>query len=348
MAIEHYKRRMGEHEIEQIILTNKNGMRVELINWGATLVDVRVPDKYGVAESVTLAYDDLAMYEANPSYFGAIVGRVAGRIEGSRFQLGGQEYALPANTGAHHLHGGAGAMSHQPWRVHLNDDADWQSVRFDYVSPAFENGYPAQLNVSVTYLLTQDNTLSINYHADADAPTLCNLTNHAYFNLSGNARRTVHEHRLQVDADAVCAMSDDLIVTGDAWLVAGSVFDFRAAQPLAQALHSDDRRILLAQGLDHYFILNRHSREKPQISLSDEISGRRLRVWTNQPCAVLYAHNYPSSEVLRHGKIGAQHDALCIETQKLPHQRLPNGDHPAAIYPEQAYTQRTDFCFDIL
>lgn len=348
MAIEHYKRSMGEHDVEQVILSNKNGMRVELINWGATLVDVRVPDKYGVTESVTLAYDDLAMYEHNPSYFGSIVGRVAGRIAGSRFQLGGQEYALPANTGAHHLHGGAGAMSHQPWQVHLNEEPDWPSVRFEYVSAASENAYPAQLTIAVTYLLTPDNTLSINYHAVANAPTLCNPTNHAYFNLSGNARRTVHEHVLQVDADAVCAMSDDLIVTGDMWPVEGTAFDFRTGYALSQALDSDDKRIQLAQGLDHYFILNQDSRDKPKISLHDEISGRRLQVWSNQPCAVLYAHNYANAEVLRHGKMGSRHDALCIETQKLPHQVLPNGDHFAAIYPTEPYTQRTDFCFDIL
>ncbi|MGL4766846.1 MAG: aldose epimerase family protein [Formosimonas sp.] len=341
MSIECFKRRMGAHEVDYVLLRNAQGMSVELMSWGATLVDVCVPDRAGRVESVTLAYDALNQYAANPSYFGCVVGRVAGRIAGSRFVLNGQTYDLPPNTGEHHLHGGAGSMSHQLWTTVLVDES---SVRFEYVSPAGENGYPATLHVAVTYVLSADNMLSIRYHASADAPTLCNLTHHAYFNLSGNARRLMHEQRLQVSADAVCAMSDDLLVTGEEWPVDGSPFDFRAEQPLAQILRSTDPRVQLARGVDHYFVLN----EQPSISLHDPVSGRRLRVRTDQPCVVLYAHNYAQNEALRHGVTGQAHDALCIETQKCPHQALPNGEHAAAIEPTQPYTQRTDFCFDVL
>ena len=348
MTIHQQTLNLGQHNVEHFTLTNRHGMQIELMNWGASWVDARVADRNGVIESVTLAYDDMSDYIANPSFFGCVVGRVAGRIADSRFHLNGQDYAVTANSGVHQLHGGANAMWQQPWTVaQVVDEADYTSVRFEYISPAGENGYPATLTVAVTYVLTDDNTVSIMYHGVADAPTVCNLTNHAYFNLSGNARVDVTQHALQVQASKVCVMSDDLIVTGDESAVDGSAFDFRIAKPLCDALSSNDPRIVRARGVDHYFILDQGLREIPQVVLQDPHSGRRLSVWSNQPCVVLYAHNYASGEQLRHGAVGTPHDALCIETQKLPHVWASNGDHPAAMDANHAYTQRTDFRFDV-
>lgn len=346
MSIQHHQEILNHHTVEHVTLTNSNGMQVELLNWGATLLDVRVPDQNGLIESVTLAYAHMADYLDNPSFLGCTVGRVAGRIAHSQFQLDGQTYTVSSNSGTHHLHGGAQGMCQKPWSIaQLLDDEQCSSVRFEYISCAGENGYPATLRVSVTYRLGNDNTLSIDYRADADAPTLCNLTNHAYFNLSGNARRDIQSHVLQVDAASVCAMSDELLVTGHEWPVADSPFDFRQAKSVGQALSSDDARICAAKGIDHYFILNATASNEPQVTLYDPASARRLRVYTDQPCVVLYAHNYSSNEVLRHG-LGQSYDALCIETQKLPHVWAQNGDHPAAISVEGGYAQTTHFRFD--
>ena len=353
MGIVQTQIQLADQQVQHFTLTNRHGMVVELMNWGATLLDVRVADRHGAVESVTLAHADLQSYVDNGPYFGCIVGRVAGRIAHGRFHLDGQAHTLPTNQGAHHLHGGAGAMSHRLWRVGAVSESEGQlAVTFHYRSAAGENGYVGALDVTVTYVLNDDNQLSIDYQANTDAPTLCNLTHHAYFNLSGNARCTVHEHVLQVQASAVCEMDGDLLVTGGEWAVAGSDFDFRVLRTLKDTLCSDDERLALARGIDHYFVLDavleNQGQNQAQVVLQDEVSGRRLQVFTDQPCVVLYAHNYAGDEPLRHGATGQMHDALCIETQKLPHRPAPNGDHAAALYPHQTYHQYTRFCFDVI
>lgn len=343
--------RIGKVDAQYFTLTNSNNIVVELTNWGATLVDVQTPDKHGVVQSITLAHASIDAYAQNAPYFGSTVGRSAGRIAHGAYRLDGVAHQLPPeqlNQNSHHLHGGVSAMSHQLWRV---VDATDEGVELEYVSVAGENAYPANLTVRAVYTLNNDG-LTIQYTARADAPTLCNLTNHAYFNLSGNAARTVHTHVLQVAADAVCAMDEDLLVTDGEWAVADSDFDFREPRELKQALNSTDVRLTLARGIDHYFVLNDFNgncvSEKPQVILSDATSGRRLQMFTDQPCVVLYAHNYADGEPLRHEGVGQMHDALCIETQKLPHQKPANGDHPAALYPNETYAHTTRFVFDVL
>lgn len=349
MSIEQTHIKIGSHTAQHFLLKNANGMLVELSNWGATLIDVQTPNRAGTVESVTLAHADFDAYEENGPYFGCIVGRVAGRIAHGEFMLNGAEFQLPTNQGAHHLHGGAGAMSHRLWQVvDVNESANEQRVTFSYASPDGENGFPGELRVQVSYVLNHQNQLSIDYEAHTDAPTLCNLTNHAYFNLSGNVARNVSAHSLQVRSSAVCEMDDDLLVTGGEWPTAGTDFDFTQPTALSQILSSDDARVVLARGVDHYFILDDVDENTPQITLQDDASGRRLRVFTDQPCVVLYAHNYAGNEALRHGKIGQNHDALCIETQLLPHHKSENGDHAAALYPEQTYRHHTRFCFDVV
>ena len=337
---------VNNEQVHSYVLQNALGMRVELNCLGATLVDVCVPDRAGAIESVLLAHESAADWRVNAPYFGATIGRTAGRIAHGQFGLAGAVYQLPCNQGLHQLHGGAGAMSHQAWQVLAADEL---GVTFAYDSPAGENGYPNALRVVLRYELSAtEHRLSLDFSATCDGATLCNLTNHAYFNLSGKQRRTIHAHELTVEADWVCAMDGDLLVTGDEWAVAGSAFDFRTGALVGSALASGDERLALAQGLDHYFVLNNLPDHAAAVQLQDAQSGRRLRVFTDQPCVVLYAHNNAGGEVLRHGGRGVTHDALCIETQKLPHRARPNGDHPSALYPEQVYRQRTAFLFDVV
>ena len=339
----------GAHLADHFTLTNAHGMQIELTNWGASLVDVRTADRHGVIESVTLAHRDWAAYASNAPFFGSTIGRVAGRIAHGRFHLDGVDYQLPvqAQHGGHHLHGGAQAMWQKLWQV---ESCSAQAVVFSYVSADGENGYPAELTLRVCYELNDANQLTVTYESSNDAPTLCNPTNHAYFNLSGYARRTIHEHTLQVSARAVCEMDGNLLVTGGEWPIEQTDFDFRLAKALKQALHSSDPRLQLAQGIDHYFILNDGADDAnaPQVTLHDPHSGRRVRVTTDCPCVVLYAHNHASGEPLRHGAVGVQHDALCIETQKLPHIKGVHDDHPAAQYPCASRMSKTVFAFDVL
>ena len=341
--------RIGEHSASVYELRCASGFSVQLTNWGASVLDIRMPDQAGVVESVVLGFADVNDYVDNVPYLGATIGRTAGRIAHGRYSLNGQMQQLPLSHGAHVLHGGAQAMSHQLWQHRSEVLSDGSArVTFTYHSADSENGYPGNLSVTVAYTLDAAHRLRIAYRARTDAPTLCNLTHHSYFNLSGNARDTVHAHQLQIHSDTVCAMNEELLVNGDEWPVAQSDFDYRQSRALADILNSTDPRIAQARGVDHYFIFDRMDSDRAQATLYELNSGRRVRVYTDQPCAVLYAHNYSDGERLRGGIIGHSYDALCIETQLCPHRPKSNGDHPARLLPEEEYRHECVYAFDVL
>ena len=339
---------IGQHEVTVYELTCTSGFQVQLMNWGAGVLDIRMPDRSGQIESVILGFADVNDYVDNLPYLGATIGRTAGRIAFGRYQLNGQMHQLPTTQGEHVLHGGLHAMSHQLWqhRAEALDDGRAQVI-FTLQSPAGENGYSGTLSVEVRYTLDDAQRLQIDYSATTDAPTLCNLTHHSYFNLSGNAQRDVQQHQLQVHANQVCSMNEQLLVDGGTWAVDGSDFDCRQPKLLSEIVNSQDPRIELARGLDHYFVFEQADKTQTQATLFDPESGRRLRVKTDQPCTVLYTHNYPGVEHFRGGVIGRQYDSLCIETQKCPHQTCENGDHPARLLPSEQYRHSCTYAFDV-
>lgn len=344
---------VGGQVVNCFELIAPSGFMVRLCEWGASVLDIQMPDRDGRIESVVLGLPEVADYADNPSYFGTTIGRTAGRIAKGRYALNGHPHQLPntqPNAGGHVLHGGAGALSHRAWRwrVMRLDDGSAQVI-FSIVSSDGDNGYVGELSVEVAYTLNLQQQLTLDYRANTNVPTLCNLTHHSYFNLSGNRKRRIDGHLLQIDADAVCAMDERLLVNGDEWQVAGSDFDYRLAHPLADALNSSDYRLRAVGGLDHYFLLNHSEDFAPdtvQATLYDPVSGRRLKVNTNQPCAVLYTHNGVAGERLRSDMVGECHDALCIETQRCPHRPYPNGDHFARLLPDETYHQRCVYAFD--
>ena len=340
---------IGTHSAVVYELRCASGFSVQLTNWGASVLDIRMPDRAGVVETVVLGFADMHDYAANIPYLGATIGRTAGRIAHGRYQLNGQMQQLPLSRGAHVLHGGAHAVSHQLWQheaQHLPDGS--AQVVFRTISPAGENGYAGHLSMELRYTLDSAQNLKLSYRATSDAPTLCNLTHHSYFNLSGNVRDTVHTHQLQVHADAVCAMNEELLVNGDEWPVVQSDFDYRQPHAVGDILNSVDPRITQARGVDHYFIFDRVDMARAQATLYEPNSGRRMQVYTDQPCAVLYAHNYSDAERLRDGVVGRSYDALCIETQMCPHRPQSNGDHPARLLSEEQYQHECVYAFDVL
>lgn len=341
---------IGEYFAELFTIDNDFGMTVELSNWGATLIDIKTPDRDDCCQSVTLAYEDWRDYSRNESYLGATIGRAAGRIPHGQLMLGGKIFPLSQNQASHHLHGGSQSMSHQVWQVEAVEHSETEiRVVFCIRSVTTENGYPGNLDVRATYVLSRvENSLVIQYEANTDELTACNLTNHVYFNLSGNVSRTIHNHDLMVVAQAVCATDENLLVTGDIWPVAQTAFDFTKEKKIITALSAADERIKSTYGLDHYFLLTPMDVKIPAVVLFDSVSGRRLSVHTNQPCVVLYSHNYPNSERLRYGVLGQQHDSLCIETQKNPNLKSHQGGHAAALYPGNLYLSRTKFIFDVV
>ena len=349
VAIQFFETQIAAHAVTVYELRCASGFVVQLMNWGASVLDIHMPDQTGQIDSVVLGFADDNDYAHNPPYFGATIGRTAGRIAHGRYQLNGVAQQLPLSNGIHVLHGGACALSHQLWQHRAQSLPDGRAqVTFSMVSPAGENGYAGNLAIELTYTLDQAQKLTLAYRASTDAPTLCNLTHHSYFNLSGNVRDTVHAHQLQIDADAVCAMSDELLVNGDEWMVSGNDFDYRQPRVLADMLNSTDPHITRARGVDHYFIFNCVDTERAQVTLCEPISGRRLRVYTDQPCAVLYAHNYADGERLRGGAVGQPYDGLCIETQLCPHRMKSNGDHPARLLPDEFYQHQCTYVFDVM
>ena len=349
VAIQSFETQIAAHAVTVYELRCASGFAVQLMNWGASVRDIHMPDRAGQIDSIVLGFADDNDYAHNPPYLGATIGRTAGRIAHGRYQLNGAVQQLPLSNGAHVLHGGTHAMSHQLWQhraQHLPDGC--AQVIFSMLSPAGENGYAGNLAIELRYTLDQAQNLTLHYRATNDVPTLCNLTHHSYFNLSGNVRDTVHAHQLQIHADTVCAMSDELLVNGDEWAVAGSDFDYRQPRVLADILNSADPRITRARGVDHYFVFNNVDAGRAQVTLCEPSSGRRLRVYTDQPCAVLYAHNYADGERLRAGVVGQPYDALCVETQLCPHKAKSNGDHPARLLPHEEYHHECVYAFDVM
>ena len=277
--------------ITHFSLTNRNGMRVALINLGAIVTAVDVPDRDGNKANVTLHFPDLAGYEVNGPHFGGICGRYANRIAFGKFSLDGKEFQLATNNGPHHLHGGNVGFDKMVWRHEWLDMDDQAGVKFTYVSADGEEGYPGTLTVNVTYSLDDKNELRIDYEATSDKPTVLNLTNHAYWNLAGAGNGTVHDHELTLFCDRFLPVDEGAIPTGELAGVAGTPMDFR--QP-----HKIGERIELPVngngGYDHCYVVNGTRMESfdPQRRWLNRSPVRVMEVSTTEPGIQLYTGNF--------------------------------------------------------
>lgn len=231
-------------------LTNAVGASVTVLDYGATIQSLRVPDRTGALVDVVLGYDTVTEYEKNGGYLGATIGRIGNRIGKGQFSLGGVDYQLACNDGANHLHGGERGFDKRMWQV----TAETLSLRCTRLSPDGEEGYPGALSVSVTFTLTEENTLSIRYEATSDRDTIVNLTNHSYFNLNGGG--SVLTHRLQVFADRFCENDDGCLPTGRLLAVEGTPFDFRTPKAIGADIGQDDINLKNGGGYDHNFVLS--------------------------------------------------------------------------------------------
>ena len=324
---------------EEVSLWRVEGeaLQLEVLDYGATLRSLCVRDAAGQWRDVVLGYDTLAEYERQGGYPGAVIGRVCNRIAGAQFTLDGKEYPLFANDGVNHLHGGRRGFDKYVWAVQEMEDG----IRLSRVSADGEVGYPGRLEVSVCYRVT-GSALRVEYAATSDRDTLCNLTNHSYFNLNGGG--TALGHTLQVFADTVTERGADLIPTGRLLPVAGTKFDFTAPKTLRQDLPGTDAAALLTDGYDDNFCL-RGEGLRPAAVLRGDQSGICMTVLTTTPGMQVYTANYFSP---RPGKGGAQYcegDAVCLETQFYPDAI----HHPAFPSPVLAagteYRQTTVFEF---
>lgn len=340
-----------ENKVEIYTLTNSGGMEARITPYGATLVSLKVPDRNGALADIVLGFDSVEGYTQTPAppYFGATIGRYGNRIGGAMFMLDGKSYTLDKNDGANSLHGGFKGFDKVMWTAKPRSTMAGQSLDLTYVSKDGEEGYPGNLNVTVTYTLTSANEIRIHYTASTDKDTVVNLTNHSYFNLSGPASGDILDHMLTINADRFTPVDAGLIPTGELRKVDGTPFDFRQPHAIGERINSDDEQIKLGRGYDHNWVLNRSTEGLESAArVMDPKSGRILEVLTDQPGIQFYTGNFLDGSF--HGKGGTAYQrrgAFCLETQHYPDS--PNHpDFPSTVLkPGGRYDSTTVFLFSV-
>jgi aldose 1-epimerase len=330
--------------VERFTLRGAHGVEAQIITYGGTLVALRAPDRHGQSGDVVVGFDTLPPYLNNPAYIGSLIGRFANRIANGVFALGGMTCHLARNHGAHHLHGGAIGFDKVIWQARPIADAAEPALELTYLSRDGEEGYPGNLSVAVTYTLTAGGALRIDYYATTDRTTVVNLTNHAYFNLSGAGNILHHEARLF--ASHFLPVDASLIPTGEIRAVHGTVMDFTTPTPIGARINTDDEQLRNGLGgYDHTWVIDGAAGElRHAARLADPASGRTLDVLTTHPGIHLYTGNsLDGTLTARNGHVLSKHAALCLETQHFPDS--PNHPHfPSTILnPGEVYRHTTVF-----
>tara|TARA_Y100001935_G_scaffold193913_1_gene162023 strand:- start:41933 stop:43126 length:1194 start_codon:yes stop_codon:yes gene_type:complete len=324
--------------VQLYTLENASGMQVSITNYGGTVTSIVVPDKEGIMENVVLGFDNLDDYLAGTPYFGAIIGRYGNRIGKATFSLDGETYELNANDGDNHLHGGNVGFDKVLWNAEIGDN---NTITFSYLSEDGEEGYPGNLDITVVYTLTDANELKIDYEAVTDKATPVNLTNHSYFNLSGDPESLILDHELMMDADGYTPVDAGLIPTGEIAEVEGTPFDF--TEPYEIGARIDD----VEGGYDHNWVLNESAEEMPVVAtLHDPQTGRFMEVLTTEPGLQFYSGNFLDGTLTgSDGSVYNKHAALCLETQHFPDS--PNKpEFPSTILnPGETYSTSTIYRF---
>jgi len=329
-------------------LTNRLGMEAEISDFGGIVVSLKTPDRDGVPEDIVLGYDTLDEYVGDTNYFGCIVGRYANRIAGGGFSMGSTRYSLARNDGENHLHGGLKGFNKVLWHATESSEPGCVSVSLSYVSPDGEEGYPGNLEVKVKYSLSDDGELMIDYKAEADKATHCNLSQHSYFNLKGAGNGDILDHFLTINSDSFTPIDGGLIPTGELRRVEGTPIDFTVPTLIEARINEQDEQLIFAGGYDHNWALNTDNSETPAVTLHEPGSGRILEVYTTEPGLQFYSGNFLSSETNgKRGKRYPRRGALCLETQHFPDS--PNKPHfPSTLLePGETYRQTTVYRFSV-
>jgi aldose 1-epimerase len=327
-------------------ILSRGSLRVGIIDFGAVVTAIEVPDRAGRIANVVLGLDTLEGYETVSPSFGAVIGRYANRIAGGRFTLDGHTHHLPVNEGPNTLHGGPKNFGRRLWRVEGSDAA---SLALTRRSPDGEEGFPGTLDVHVLYSLPEDGVLRIDYAAVTDHPTVLNLTNHSYFNLAGEGSGSVLGHTVQLEADAFTPTDATQIPTGEIRSVAGTPFDFRTPHPLEARIRVGDPQLAIAKGYDHTFVLRGDAGTlRPAATCLDPGSGRRLDVWTTQPALQLYTGNTLNGTLIGpSGRIYRSGDGVCFETQGFPDAPNQPAFPSAVLRPGERFTATTTLRFSV-
>jgi aldose 1-epimerase len=334
--------KVDNKEVFLYTLTNTNGMVVKITNFGGILQSIVVPDRNGKLENVLLGFDSLKNYLAGHPFFGEIVGRYANRIAKGKFTLNGVEYNLAINNGPNHLHGGIKEFGKQVWEASEISGTDSIGLVLKYTSIDMEEGYPGTLNVKVTYVLNNDNELKLYYEAETDKPTVINLTNHAYFNLS-SGKESILNHELTLFADSITPTDTSLIPTGAIVSVKGTGFDFLQSHKIGERIAS------IPGGYDINYKLNKSGKElSPAAEVYDVSSGRFMQAYTTEPGIQFYSGNFLDGSLTGSGNVQInKHWGLCLEAQHFPDSPNQPAFPSAVLNPGEKYTQLTVYKFSV-
>jgi len=334
--------RLSTGEDVSLYLLEAGDYKASWCDYGATWLSFVMPDRRGIKDDVILGFSSFPPYAGKHPYFGATIGRVANRIADSKFALEGKEYKLFANDGKNHLHGGRRGFNRSLWSAEMNSIGGDPALRFSLLSPDGDEGYPGNLEIALTITLKGNGELSLDYEAESDKPTPLNLTNHAYFNLSGEGAGTILNHRLTLNCSHYLRAASDLIpIQGTPALVEGSSFDFRQPKPMGKDLGNG------LAGYDHCFVIDSPDLLKPFAFVSEENSGRKLSVSTTSPAVQFYTGNFLDGIIGKHGSMYGKHSGFCLETEYYPDSPNRPDFQSCLAEPGKKWHQATKYSFSI-
>jgi aldose 1-epimerase len=339
--------RHGE-KVELFTLTNKDGILVHIITFGGRITSLKAADKNGKMENVVLGFDNLEQYEKPNPYFGALVGRYGNRIAKGKFSLNDREYTLAKNNGENNLHGGLVGFDKVVWKVEGIDESDSStSLKLSYFSKDTEEGFPGNLKTTVTYTLNKDNSLDILYEATTDKTTVVNLTQHSYFNLSGDFSQLILDHEVEINADKYVPVDGSLIPTGELASVEDTPFDFRKAKLVSEGINAKNEQIKLGGGFDHCWVLNDYPSGYRSVAKAYHSgTGRTLEVFTDEPGIQFYSGNFLDGTLpAPNGATYAKQSGFCLETQHYPDSPNQPNFPSVTLKPGDKYSTKTTFKF---
>ena len=333
--------------VTKYILTNANGMQVQIMDFGATVLSISVPDRNGKFADVTLGYDSARYYERGASYFGGLVGRYGNRIGKGQFTLDGQQYQVTRNDGVNHLHGGRKGFNKVMWTAEPQESPTDPAITMTYVSKDGEEGYPGTVTIHVTFTVTNDNALKLHYTGTTDKTTIFNPTHHSYFNLTGDPNNTILNQELMIRAEKMTPVDAGLITTGEEVDVAGTPFDFRTPTKIGTHINDDNEQLKLGHGYDHNWVLDDYNKTvRLAATVYDSTSGRFMEVLTDQPGLQFYSGNFLNG--MGRGKNGVAYKfrtGMCLEAQCFPDSpNKPQWPSPV-LKPGETYQQTTIYKF---
>ena len=329
----------GKSSVYRFTLKNYHGTEVNILNYGGIITSIKTLNKKGNIENIALGYNSLQQYIDDNSYFGAIIGRYGNRIANGTFCLDDTHYSLVKNNGINHLHGGAIGFDKVLWNATTISSKNSASLALDYESKDMEEGFPGNLKTTVTYTLTSNNSLDIRYKATTDKKTIINLTNHAYFNLSGSFSNDILDHQLQINATKMLPIDKFLIPNGDMALVENTPFDFRTFKPIGKDIDVDNKQLKLGLGYDHCWCLNNPNKGVRKIaSAYHKKSGRLLEVFSDQPGVQFYTGNHLNGNYKKR-------TGFCLETQHYPDSPNQKKFPSVVLAPGEIYSSKTSYKF---